>query len=164
MEADNGAFMEKFILEATSSSSHELPLKGLTFAVKDIFDLDGYVTGFGNPDWARTHSAATSTAPAVLALLREGATCIGKTVMDEMAYRLESNTLFLYMALSLLEGVFGWYDNIFKFMFYIKYKIELCWKLGSISSYVRLNFVVNFATNLNSHASIVIFVLNNYTK
>ncbi|KAI8024186.1 Amidase 1 [Camellia lanceoleosa] len=89
MEADNGAFMEKFTLEATSSSSHELPLKGLTFAVKDIFDLDGYVTGFGNPDWARTHSAATSTAPAVLALLREGATCIGKTVMDEMAYSMD---------------------------------------------------------------------------
>ncbi|KAI8022731.1 Amidase 1 [Camellia lanceoleosa] len=89
MEADNGAFMEKFTLEATSSSSHELPLKGLTFAVKDIFDLDGSVTGFGNPDWARTHSAATSTALAVLALLREGATCIGKTVMDEMAYSMD---------------------------------------------------------------------------
>ncbi|KAI8024184.1 Amidase 1 [Camellia lanceoleosa] len=56
MESDNGAFMEKFILEASSSSPHELALKGLTFAVKDIFDLDGYVTGFGNPDWARTHS------------------------------------------------------------------------------------------------------------
>lgn len=52
------------------------------------FDVDGYVTGFGNPDWARTHSAATSTAPSVLALLAGGATCIGKTVMDEMAYRL----------------------------------------------------------------------------
>ncbi|GFY90598.1 amidase 1 [Actinidia rufa] len=52
----------------------------------DRFDVDGYVTGFGNPDWARTHSAATSTAPAVLALLRGGATCVGKTVMDEMAY------------------------------------------------------------------------------
>ncbi|XP_057496691.1 amidase 1-like [Actinidia eriantha] len=50
------------------------------------FDVDGYVTGFGNPDWARTHSAATSTAPAVLAVLRGGATCVGKTVMDEMAY------------------------------------------------------------------------------
>ena len=46
------------------------------------------MTGFGNPDWARTHPAATSTAPAVLSLLRAGATCIGKTVMDEMAYRL----------------------------------------------------------------------------
>ena len=49
--------------------------------------MEGYVTGFGHPDWARTHSAATSTAPAVLAVLRGGATCVGKTVMDEMAYR-----------------------------------------------------------------------------
>ncbi|KAK3006122.1 hypothetical protein RJ639_015501 [Escallonia herrerae] len=80
-----GAFMEKFILRP-SSSPQNLPLNGLTFAVKDIFDVDGYVTGFGNPDWARTHSAATSTAPAVLAVLRGGATCVGKTVMDEMAY------------------------------------------------------------------------------
>ena len=49
------------------------------------------MTGFGNPDWARTHQshpAATSTALAVLAVLRGGATCVGKTVLDEMAYRL----------------------------------------------------------------------------
>ncbi|XP_058183079.1 amidase 1-like [Rhododendron vialii] len=50
------------------------------------FDMEGYVTGFGNPDWARTHSAATTTAPAVLAVLSGGATCMGRTVMDEMAY------------------------------------------------------------------------------
>ncbi|KAK2972493.1 hypothetical protein RJ640_017665 [Escallonia rubra] len=80
-----GAFMEKFILQP-SSSPQNLPLNGLTFAVKDIFDVNGYVTGFGNPDWARTHSAATLTAPAVLAVLRGGATCVGKTIMDEMAY------------------------------------------------------------------------------
>lgn len=49
--------------------------------------MDGYVTGFGNPDWAKTHSAATSTAPAVLAILNSGAKCVGKTIMDEMAYR-----------------------------------------------------------------------------
>ncbi|KAJ9131481.1 hypothetical protein P3X46_035137 [Hevea brasiliensis] len=85
--SDYGAFMEKFVLKP--SSSHELPLNGLTFAVKDIFDVNGFVTGFGNPDWARTHSAATSTSPAVLAILRGGATCIGKTVMDEMAYSLD---------------------------------------------------------------------------
>lgn len=82
---DFGAFMEKFTLHP-SSSSHGLPLTGLTFAIKDIFDVNGYVTGFGNPDWARTHMAATSTAPAVLAVLDAGASCIGKTVMDEMAY------------------------------------------------------------------------------
>ncbi|KAK0600618.1 hypothetical protein LWI29_016805 [Acer saccharum] len=84
-DPDYGAFMEKFVLQP-EFSPHKLPLKGLTFAVKDIFDVDGYVTGFGNPDWARTHSSATSTAPAVLAMLQGGATSIGKTVMDEMAY------------------------------------------------------------------------------
>uniref|UniRef100_A0A2P2MRS7 Uncharacterized protein MANES_09G165600 n=2 Tax=Rhizophora mucronata TaxID=61149 RepID=A0A2P2MRS7_RHIMU len=84
-DADYGAFTEKFVLKP-SSSGQELPLNGLTFAVKDIFDMDGRVTGFGNPDWAGTHSAATSTAPAVLAVLRGGAICVGKTVMDEMAY------------------------------------------------------------------------------
>ncbi|OMO62481.1 Amidase [Corchorus capsularis] len=91
-----GAFMEKFTLQIQPSSSpHELPLSGLTFAVKDMLiklssyfiGIDSrYVTGFGNPDWAKTHSAATSTAPAVMDLLMGGATCLGKTVMDEMAY------------------------------------------------------------------------------
>lgn len=77
--------MEKFVIKPNPSSD-QLPLQGLTFAVKDIFDMDGLVTGFGNPDWARTHSAAKATAPAVLAVLNGGAICVGKTVMDEMAY------------------------------------------------------------------------------
>ena len=46
------------------------------------------MTGFGNPDLARTHPAATSTAPAVLAILRGGATCVGKIVVDELPFRL----------------------------------------------------------------------------
>ncbi|KAG6590386.1 Amidase 1, partial [Cucurbita argyrosperma subsp. sororia] len=83
---DHGAFIEKFILQQ-SSPSDPLPLTGLTFAVKDIFDMEGYVTGFGNPEWLRTHPPANQTAPAVLAILRGGATCIGKTIMDEMAFR-----------------------------------------------------------------------------
>lgn len=81
-----GAFMEKFTLQPRFSALEELPLNGLTFAVKDIFDVEGHITGFGNPDWAKTHSAAISTAPTVLSLLKAGATCVGKTVMDEMAY------------------------------------------------------------------------------
>ncbi|KAB2630151.1 amidase 1-like [Pyrus ussuriensis x Pyrus communis] len=85
MDSDHGAFVEKFLLRPPSSS-HDLPLSGLTFAVKDIFDVAGRVTGFGNPDWARTHPAAESTAPAVSAILNGGATSIGITVMDEMAY------------------------------------------------------------------------------
>lgn len=85
--SDFGAFIEKFtLLPPPSSSPQQLPLAGLTFVVKDIFDVSGHVTGFGNPDWARTHSAAVSTAPVVSALLTAGAKCVGKTIMDEMAY------------------------------------------------------------------------------
>ncbi|KAI3470496.1 hypothetical protein Pfo_027159 [Paulownia fortunei] len=90
--SDYGAFMEKFTL-LPPPSSHELHLTGLTFAVKDIFDVEGYVTGFGNPDWARTHPVATSTALAVLSVLKAGATCIGKTVMDEMAYSINGENI-----------------------------------------------------------------------
>lgn len=49
------------------------------------------MTGFGNPDWLRTHSAATSTAPVVSSLLEAGATSLGITIMDEMAYRSFTN-------------------------------------------------------------------------
>ncbi|KAL0382689.1 UNVERIFIED_CONTAM: Amidase 1 [Sesamum calycinum] len=90
--SDYGAFMEKFTLQA-DPSSQKLPLSGLTFAVKDIFDVEGKVTGFGNPDWARTHSVATSTAPAVLSVLKAGAVCVGKTVMDEMAYSINGENM-----------------------------------------------------------------------
>ncbi|KAK4781544.1 hypothetical protein SAY86_015646 [Trapa natans] len=85
MASDHGAFMSKFRLQP-SKPSPALPLDGLTFAIKEIFNVEGQVTGFGNPDWARTHSAACSTAPSVLAVLEAGATCVGNTVMDEMAY------------------------------------------------------------------------------
>ncbi|XP_020084615.1 amidase 1 isoform X1 [Ananas comosus] len=85
---DYGAFIQRIELRPTPRAPEEpsLPLQGLTFAVKDIFDINGYVTGFGNPDWARTHAAATSTSPVVLAILAAGAICVGKTIMDEMAY------------------------------------------------------------------------------
>jgi amidase len=64
------------------------PLAGLTFAAKDIFDVAGFVTGCGNPDWAHTHEAAPRHAPTVQALLDAGAELIGKTVTDELAYSL----------------------------------------------------------------------------
>ncbi|XP_043719848.1 amidase 1-like [Telopea speciosissima] len=87
VESDFGAFVKKLLIHPPATDSpQQLPLIGLTFAVKDIYDVEGYVTGFGNPDWARTHSPAVSTAPSVLLLLNAGATCVGKTVMDEMAY------------------------------------------------------------------------------
>ncbi|KAK3160044.1 hypothetical protein QOZ80_1BG0054560 [Eleusine coracana subsp. coracana] len=79
--------MERFeLLPPESQQPQQLPLHGLTFAIKDIFDISGRVTGFGNPDWARTHAPAAATSPVVLATLAAGAISVGKTVMDEMAY------------------------------------------------------------------------------
>jgi amidase len=64
------------------------PLAGLTFAAKDIFDVAGFVTGCGNPDWAKSHAPAQRHAPTVQALLDAGAALVGKTVTDELAYSL----------------------------------------------------------------------------
>ena len=61
------------------------PLDGLTFAAKDLFDVQGFVTGCGNPDWAATHTAAERSAAAVEALLNAGASLVGKTITDEIS-------------------------------------------------------------------------------
>jgi amidase len=62
------------------------PLAGLTFAVKDLYDVEGFVTGGGSSDWLRTHGPAAHTATAVAKLLDAGADMIGKTVCDELFY------------------------------------------------------------------------------
>lgn len=64
------------------------PLSGLTFAAKDLFDIEGHVTGAGNPDWLATHAPATATASSVRKLLDAGASLHGKTITDELAYSL----------------------------------------------------------------------------
>ncbi len=64
------------------------PLQGMSLAVKDIYDIAGFVTGCGNPDWARSHAPAAATAPLVRQLLDAGATVVGKTITDELAYSL----------------------------------------------------------------------------
>jgi amidase len=64
------------------------PLKGLTVAVKDIFDVAGHVTGAGNPVWAATHPVASKNAAAVDALLAAGAQIVGKTITEELAFSL----------------------------------------------------------------------------
>ena len=71
-----------------SAGSGEGPLTGLAFAVKDVFDIAGYKTGFGSPEWLATHEPATATASAVQRLLDAGARMVGKTLTDELAYSL----------------------------------------------------------------------------
>ena len=57
---------------------------GLSFALKDVFDVEGVTACAGNPDWLRTHRAATRTAPAVAKLLDSGASLRGLTITDEL--------------------------------------------------------------------------------
>ena len=59
-------------------------LSNMTFAAKDIFDIQGYVTGGGNPDWRASQVAAKETAWAVRILVDAGADMIGKTLTDEI--------------------------------------------------------------------------------
>lgn len=73
--------------------SQEGLLSGLTFAAKDLFDIEGYVTGYGQPTWRATHYAAAHTSPAVQALLDAGADLLGKTHLDELAYSLNGENI-----------------------------------------------------------------------
>lgn len=69
------------------------PLAGLTFGVKDLIDVAGHVTGAGNPRWLETHAPADATAPSVASLLAAGATMVGKTLTDELAYSLNGDNV-----------------------------------------------------------------------
>ena len=68
--------------------AHSGPLTGLTFAAKDIYGVAGHRTGFGSPDWLRTHQPAERTAPVIRRLLDAGADMVGKTHTDELTFSL----------------------------------------------------------------------------
>jgi amidase len=62
------------------------PLCGLSFAVKDLFDVAGYPTGGGSPFLLAMSGIKTRHAWAVQVLLDGGARFAGKTVTDEFAF------------------------------------------------------------------------------
>ena len=77
--------MDRLDIKPTGSGQ----LDGLTFAVKDMFDLVGHISGFGNPDWKKTHSPAVKNAPAVQQLLDAGAHLKATACADELAFSLD---------------------------------------------------------------------------
>ncbi len=84
------AFVETFDLPPTTSGA----LDGLTFAVKDLFDIAGHRTGAGNPTWRATHRPAVCHAVCVEQLLAAGAHCRGKTITDQLAFSLLGENYF----------------------------------------------------------------------
>ncbi|KAL6911513.1 hypothetical protein ACP4OV_000318 [Aristida adscensionis] len=93
---DAGAFCDRFELSPPPQPpppAARYLLSGLTFTASDNFEIEGYVAGFGNPDWKRTHEVAKRTAVAVTMLLKQGATCVGRTVMDELGFGVTGENL-----------------------------------------------------------------------
>ena len=69
-------------IDAAVHAGADLPLAGLTFAVKDNIDVAGLATTAGCPAFSyRPHAHAT----AVGALRDAGAVCVGKTNLDQFA-------------------------------------------------------------------------------
>jgi amidase len=62
------------------------PLAGMSFAVKDLFDVAGYPTSGGQPFVLALSGIKTRTAPTVQKLLDAGARFVGKTITDELAF------------------------------------------------------------------------------
>ena len=80
----------EFIYICDSLNCDRGSLSGLRLGVKDLFHVAGIPTTAGNPDWLASHpQPADNTAPCVESLLQAGATLIGKTLTDELAYSLE---------------------------------------------------------------------------
>lgn len=78
------AFLDYPPVEVPSAANG--PLSGLTFAVKDLYDVAGYPTGAGHPLKRSQSDIKTTSAPAVQMLLDAGARFVGKTHTDELAY------------------------------------------------------------------------------
>lgn len=64
------------------------PLSGLSFVVKDLFDVAGHPTSAGHPAIEARLGVARRNADAVDRLLAAGARFVGKSITDELAFSL----------------------------------------------------------------------------
>ena len=84
MDDTVNAFISIFRIEGAEDG----PLAGLTFCAKDIYDVADHPTGCGSPDWLASHPVPRAHAAPVAALLDAGASLVGKSHTDEIAYSL----------------------------------------------------------------------------
>jgi amidase len=79
----------RFVIDGAAQG----PLRGLRFAVKDLYDVAGHPTGAGNPTWLATHPVPAQHSTLVAQLLAAGATLTGKVVTDELAYSIHGDNV-----------------------------------------------------------------------
>ncbi len=78
------AFINNNKIDAYASGE----LNQLSFAVKDNIDIANEITGYGSPAWGKSHFKPVANAICVEQLLASGASYVGKTKSDELAYSL----------------------------------------------------------------------------
>jgi amidase len=84
-EQDLAAFVTGSIgVQAIGSGA----LAGVSVALKDQFEVAGWVSSFGHPRWRETHEPATADSSMVSALRESGAHIVGLTKMDQLGYSL----------------------------------------------------------------------------
>ena len=86
-----GAFVGSPALLAEGAAGGSLT--GVRLGVKDLIDVAGSVTGAGNPAFAAGRDPAAETAPAIERLLAAGASVVGKTITDELAFSLSGTNV-----------------------------------------------------------------------
>lgn len=86
--------------QAPVANAETGPLEGLRLGVKDLFDVEGYPTGAGNPYLLAASGIKEQTAPLVRRLLDLGGIFAGKTYTDELAYSLIGNNLHFGMPIN----------------------------------------------------------------
>jgi amidase len=93
--APDAASVDPFVIGPMrlAAARSEGALSGLSFAVKDLYDVAGTRTGAGNPDRLAEAPVAVEHAESVEALLDSGANLIGKTVTDELAFSLSGTNI-----------------------------------------------------------------------
>ncbi|GGK47602.1 amidase [Salinarimonas ramus] len=90
---DLGAFCAHAPLGSLAIGGGSGPLEGVSLAVKDLFDVVGVRTGAGSPAWLEAAEPAAESAAAVRALVAAGATVVGKTLTDELAWSLNGENV-----------------------------------------------------------------------
>ena len=72
------------LIPSSPLKTQNVSLLGYNFAVKDVFDVKGFRTQGGNPDYFAQASVAEITAPAISILQEAGAHLVAKTQTDEL--------------------------------------------------------------------------------
>ncbi|WP_251552069.1 amidase [Neobacillus muris] len=80
-----GAFINK---ELNLNPKASGKFNGISFAVKDVFEIKNIRNSAGNPDWLKTHPPGAQNAPVIDELLKNGASLTGTTHTDELMYSL----------------------------------------------------------------------------